>query len=405
MPESGEASRRLAGRSEDRVRHVPRGGSEDGHGQDRLKGAVITATIAALPLFAWSAAAESDRWTFGVSGTGVYQAGAFDDTAGATGQNIGDTSRGSLAIDLDGTLRTSDHGRLHAAASFAEGNGLDGTGGVSVRVNADDLEDDLQDINGRGRDYLREAWYGHGFDLGGRRHLDVTGGIIDATRYIDTNRVANDENRQFMNEVFVNRCFLPSYDPGIAVSLMGQEWTAHGVWMNTRAESATGGYQGFDFFAVDLETRYRLSGDEGNLRWILLTTSDSFGTDKSAVHGGGISADQEFGDYVLAFARMGIFSDEPSVLVHKALYSGGLQLSGGAFGHPRWVVGVGYAFLDGVGDSPGDVLDTRVWEGYARWNPRRRFGLSLDVQHVSDSVRQDADPELWAIGVRLFYVH
>lgn len=405
MPESGVLSSPLTDRSHDRTRFVPRLGGEDARLLDRPKRAVIATTTAALLLLASPASAETDRWTFGASGTGVYQAGAFDDAAGANDQDIGDTSRGSLAIDLDGTLRTSDQGRLHAAASFAEGNGLDGTGGVSIRVNADDLEDDLQNINGRDRDYLREAWYGHGFDLGGGRHLDVTGGIVDATRYIDTNRVANDENRQFMNEVFVNQFFLPSYDPGIAVSLASQDWTAHGVWMNTRTESATGDYQDFDFFAVNVETRYRLSGDEGNLRLILLTTSDSFGADKSAVHGGGISADQEFGDSILAFARAGIFSDEPSVLVHKALYSGGLQLSGGVFGHPRWVVGVGYAFLDGAGNSPGDVLDTRVWEGYARWNPRQRFGLSLDIQHVSDSVRQDADPALWAIGVRLFYVY
>jgi porin len=113
--------------------------------------------------------------------------------------------------------------------------------------------------------------------------------------------------------------------------------------------------------------------------------------------------DQEIGRHVMVFARAGIFSEEPTVLVHKSLYSGGLQLSGRLFDRPEMTIGVAYAYLDGIADSPGDVRDTRVWEAYARWNPSEKLGISLDVQHIADELRQAGDPSLWAIGMRAYY--
>lgn len=345
--------------------------------------------------------AQPNRWDVSGSLTGVYQHGSFDQARTSAGASRSDTGRGSVAFDLESTLQIGTRSRLFAAASLAEGNGLDGADGVSVRVNADDLEDDLDNINGRSRDYLREAWYA--FDVGTETatRFRMTAGIIDATRYIDLNRVANDELHQFMNEVFVNRFFLPSYDPGIAVSVDNRHWSVHGVWMNTRAESAQGSYDDFDFFGLDVGFRYQLAAGAGTGRLIFLTTSDSFGEDGSPVHGAGFSIDQDLGQHVMAFARAGIFREEPTVLTHKTLYSGGLQLSGSLIDRPDWVMGVAYAFLNGIADSPGDVRDTRVWELYAHWNPASRLGMGLDVQHVTDDLRQAKDPALWAAGVRI----
>lgn len=347
--------------------------------------------------------AESEGFTLDVSAAGVYQHGSFDDALKPNGEQIGDTGRGSLALDVESSFRVGHGNVLFAAASVAEGDGLDGVGGVSVRVNADDLEDDLNDINGRGRDYLREAWYAFESGQSGGGNFGITAGIIDATRYIDLNRVANDETQQFMNEVFVNRFFLPSYDPGIALSARGGNWSVQGVWMNTRTQAVDGGYEGFDFFGLDIGNRYEIAAGAGNFRLILLTTSDSFGEDDSAVQGAGFSMDQEIGEHVMIFSRAGIFREEPSVLVHKSLYSGGLQISGSLFHGPEVTMGVAYAFLGGIADSPGDVRDTRVWEAYARWNPYEKLGISLDVQHIDDELRQAGDPSLWAIGLRAYY--
>ena len=86
--------------------------------------------------------------------------------------------------------------------SAAAGNGLNGVNPFSLAPYADDLEDDLKDINGRNRDYLLEAWYKRTFMFSDDMKLAVTGGIIDSTGYIDDNAFANDETGQFMNDIF-----------------------------------------------------------------------------------------------------------------------------------------------------------------------------------------------------------
>lgn len=272
-----------------------------------------------------------------------------------------------------------------------------------MRTNADDLEDDVKNINGRSRNYLLEANVVGRNDLTDSLSVEITGGLIDATRYVDANRVANDEITQFMNELFVNKLFLPSYDPGIAVSLKADCWTLNGVWMNTRTSQSSGGYQNYDFFSVDAGTVYQIAGTSGNFRISLVTTSESFGDDQEAIHGGSISVDHELTRNLDLFARVAILSDEPAVLVHKSLFSGGAALAGDPFGLPRWTTGLAYAYLEGVDDAPGAPQDSSVWEVYTRWDATGRFALSLDLQRVADRLRGAENPRLWAIGIRFHY--
>lgn len=367
----------------------------------RVHPAGIVITLLLLPPF--PSAADEHGLELGATATGVIQTGDYDDALDSDGRSIGNTTRGSLAVDLQASADVGSSGRAFGLASFAEGNGLDGVGGVSVRVNADDLEDDVKNINGTGRDYLLEAWYAHRFELGGSTRLELTGGLIDATRYIDSNRVANDEIHQFMNEVFVNRFFLPSYDPGLALSVTSSDWSAYGVWMDARADEKDGRTRDFDFYGLDVGRRYELPIGQGNLRLIGLKTSDSFGDDTSSVHGIGFSWDQSWGEHVILFARGGGLSDEQSVLVHDSLYSAGLQISGHSSPRSLWVAGLAFAYADGAGDAPGDVRDTRVVEGYLRWVGKRRFGASLDIQYVADELYGNSNPSLWCIGLRANY--
>jgi hypothetical protein len=349
------------------------------------------------------AQAEPERWSFNAGATGVLQQGFFDDAVNDVGGSIGDTGRGSFALDLNARFNTSSRTRIFAAASFAQGDGLNGAGGVSLRTNADDLEDDVKNVNGRSRNYLLEANFAGRKDFTDSLSLEITGGLIDATRYVDANRLANNEISQFMNETFVNRIFLPSYDPGIAISLKGDRWTLNGVWMSTRTNQSNGSYQNFDFFAVDAGTGYRIAGTSGTFRISLATTSESFGEDHAAVHGASISVDHELTRDLGLFARVAILSDEPAVLVHKSLFSGGAALAGDLFGLPRWTAGLAYAYLEGVDDEPGAVQDTSAWEAYARWDATDRFALSTDLQRVGDRRRGDKNPRLWAIGLRFHY--
>jgi len=144
-------------------------------------------------------------------------------------------------LDVQGEIWPSRQDTFFALASFARGNGLNNTGGVSLVPNADDLEDDVKNINGTSRDYLLEAWYRRQLIDSGALSIAITGGLIDATRYLDHNRVANDEITQFMNEAFVTRFFLPSYDPGIAIQTSGGSWHVDMTWMRAQTDSNSNG--------------------------------------------------------------------------------------------------------------------------------------------------------------------
>lgn len=162
---------------------------------------------------------SSGVWTFsaGGSATAVGQYGVYENAVSDSGGRVSDTGRGSLAIDLEVGFTNPTGGSGLISGSFAEGNGLNGAGGVSLSTNADDLESDVKGINGHDRDYLLEAWYQPRFGLSNGLDLELAGGLIDPTRYLDLNDYANDEVTQFMNEAFVNRLFIPSYDPGLRI--------------------------------------------------------------------------------------------------------------------------------------------------------------------------------------------
>ena len=104
---------------------------------------------------------------------------------------------------------------VQAKFSFAAGDALNDDASPFILTPwATDLEEDVKGIGGRDRDYLLTAWYSHIFDLGGVGMLDITGGIVDATDYLDANAYANDGLTQFMNGALVNgtTASLPSYD-------------------------------------------------------------------------------------------------------------------------------------------------------------------------------------------------
>lgn len=268
------------------------------------------------------------------------------------------------------------------------------------------LEDDVKNINGTGRDYLLEAWYRRRLLDSGTTSVAVTGGLIDATRYLDHNRVANDEITQFMNEAFVTRFFLPSYDPGIAIQTQGGRWHVDMTWMRAQTDADRNGGVDYDFFGVDLGYVAYLPVGEGHVHLVAQTTSNDFEDRnrpgrQASVKGLNLSIDQTLGDGFAVFMRAGESSNDAAELVHDALYSAGFQVDGHRFSVPGLVVGVAYAYLDGAGSQPEDIRHTRVFETYARY-PLAQFGdISADVQWISDQVRDAQNPQLWVIGTRL----
>ena len=131
-----------------------------------------------------------------------------------------DTCKGAVPLQPELTYQPDRHHRLFLKLGFSAGNGLNEVSPFNIPSWGADVENDVRNINGSGRDYLLEAWYEYAFEFEARNRLEMTAGIIDASRYLDQNAYANDEYMQFMNPALSNapNTLLPSYDLGVAAN-------------------------------------------------------------------------------------------------------------------------------------------------------------------------------------------
>jgi hypothetical protein len=326
--------------------------------------------------------------------TGVYQYGDFNV------EGIKDTGRGAGVLDLGINFHPSDKDEFYVLLSYAAGNALNTMVPFSLVPYADDLEDDLKDINGRNRDYLLEAWYKHRFPLSKDVSLGITGGIIDATRYIDDNNFANCEVTQFMNEIFVNHkhANLPSYDLGGVAELDISNFSIRGVIMNTKNDVN----KNYNYYALQLGYTLDTSLGKGNYRIYGFTTNNRFQDwDESgyeSLHGLGISTDQQLGKIFGVFARLG-WQDDAAVIEHEAAYSGGVNINGKLWGREEDEIGIGYAYLDGT--DKGDLDSTNAFEAYVKFKTFKYSDITFDIQYINDSMKQDMDRDGVIYGIRV----
>jgi porin len=175
------------------------------------------------------------------------------------------------------------------------------------------------------------------FKLGRQSTLGLSGGLIDATDYLEDNAYADDEYTQFMNEVFVSgpQAFLPSYDIGGAVEWNIGRFVLRAVVMNV-GENDDG--NNFTFFGVQLAYTLSTPLGSGTHRLILDGTTKDFlnpaGTDTETLGGMTLSFDQALGDIVGAFLSMGWQKDDAAV-DFEAVYSGGYRISGKLWGRSQ----------------------------------------------------------------------
>lgn len=365
--------------------------------------ATSASAIAALVTAVGSHTAQSaellEGLTLDVAATGIYQAGSFDP--------IDDDDQLTGVIDGTLTWQPTDKDTFSTTASFAENNALNDVAPVSLAPFADDLEDDLEDISNRDRDYLLTAWYQRQFDLGDKSDLAFTGGLIDTTGYLDQNAYANDEVGQFMNDIFVNNTLLnlPSYDFGTAAEFTyADRWSATAVWFNGETDGLTGD-EGFNYFGGQVGWHPEFDLGAGNYRAIVYTTDDNFlasngGTE--SLTGVGVSFDQELGEIVGAFARAG-WQDDDAAVDHDGHVSGGFQIGGNLWGRPQDNAGVGLAYLSGADGSGIDqtyAAETYVKIGVTEWS-----SVSVGGQYVEDEIVNGADQEalIGSVRVNLIY--
>jgi len=348
----------------------------------------------------------NEKITFEGTFTGVYQ--------WLDGPDIDSKNRGSGAVDLGLSFTPTENDEFYILGSFASGNGLKDVSPFILAPNADDLEDDVKNINGHEQqDNILEAWYAHTFNFNKDTSLKITAGIIDATVYIDDNRFANDEITQFMNDVFVNTPLTtpPSYDLGAVLEFEKGPFTAKFLGMTTKDGEEGPFYQ---YYALQLGYTLNSKWGKGNYRIFGFITSDDFydweEKDKESIYGIGISIDQDMGFIRNPFSKnpIGFFlragwQDDEAQVDYNNLISFGFNVPFCFLGKEGNEFGIGYAYLDSPDDA--DISNTHAVEAYAKFElfsyEVLSSDLTVDFQYLTDNyVDDNNDKEGYILGLR-----
>lgn len=322
--------------------------------------------------------------------------------------DLEDKNKGSLVLDTRFNFKPTEVDEFSLRASLAKENGLKKVSPFYLSPNADDLRDDLHNINGRSRDHLQELWYARTFNLPGNFTLKGTIGIIDSTAFIDENRFANDELTQFMNEVFVNNpvANLVSYDYGVAFELGKGPVSLKVLGMQSKTEDK----RNYNYYAFQIGYRWETEIGEGNLRVYTFTTDKKFldwsENKRKAKKGLGISFDQDLiKDRLGMFVRAGFQDDKPQV-DYKSMCSLGVSSKIPFLGKKNITFGLGYAYLKAP--SKHDKLkSTKALETYLAipvYEVEKKFSsvLTLDWQYMKDALKENSSDQKGHIfGFRL----
>jgi hypothetical protein len=338
----------------------------------------------------------SDKFSIGGILAAAYQHQDLSDAPG-----FENTGRGGLTFQPQIRFTPTDNDVIFAKFGFGAGNALnDGTSPFHISTWAADLEDGVKDINGRNRDYLLTVWYKHTFSLSTNHLLGITLGVIDAADYLDENAYAGDEFTQFMNGALVHKPhgFFPSYDLGAVAEWRIGAVAVKGVVMNvgTGSDENTYNYYGLQFGYL-LNTVI----GEGNYRFIVDRTSrdfeDSLGGKGQAMEAFVLSFDQELGDILGVWIRIGR-QDDDAAIDYQNLYSGGIDISGKLWRREHDNIGIGYAILDGGNQ---DIDTSRIFEIYYRMPFNDYLACTFDLQYLKDDIKLENGPKGVVYGARM----
>jgi carbohydrate-selective porin (OprB family) len=321
----------------------------------------------------------NDKLAIGGVLAGAYQ---YMDLSGAP--DGVEEDGGAVPLQVEVSFTPTQQDEVFFKLGFAAGNGVNADSPFTLAPWAADMEDDVKNINGSGRDYLLTAWYKHTFELGKEHSLAFSGGIIDATDYVDQNAYSNDEYTQFMNEALVNgpSGYSPSYDLGAALEWDYGPWGLKGVYMNVNENDDGHDYK---FYALQVGYRAQTSLGEGNFRVIYQGASNEFHNHS----GDGLesrdmllfSFDQELGNILGVWVRFGAQTDDAAV-TYGHVYSGGINISGKLWGRQDDNIGIAYGLLDGGNQ---EVDNTNVAEAYLRLGLNDYLALTFDLQYMKDT--------------------
>jgi len=177
--------------------------------------------------------------------------------------------------------------------------------------------------------------------------------------------------------------FFPSYDKGAVVELDRGPWSFRAVVMQVGENDDGRGYTFYGGQAAYTRTSPR---GEGTYRIIIAGTDDKF-LDPSGLRQEGLtqitlSADQQISDHIGIFLRFG-WQDDDAAVTHNALYSGGVNISGGMWGRPNDTLGIGFAHLDGGNTG---ISSTHAGEVYYSVAITDHLSITGDIQLMKDNM-------------------
>lgn len=331
---------------------------------------------------------------------GIVQHGSYNNATDEKGEPLDHETGGAAICDLEIDIAPTPRNTFRARLRFARGNALNDVGGVQLSPYNGPLEDDLKNINGSGRNNLLEAWYRHTFAPGSKLSLSITAGIIDSTKYIDENRYAHNEDSQFMMPPFAtpdNTIGTPSYDPGFAFELQGNQWSLNGAYMKSSNEIL----EDADFFGAQIGYQTTPAWGPGNFRISPFISSGHVKEDKgegdATMYGLAVSIDQELGEDWGIFFRAAVQNDEAPIVYDRDL-SGGISISGLHWGRPGDVLGIAYAHL--FGSSRQSIDYTNAAEAYLKFQLISSVDFTVNVQYQEDH-SDKGNPQAWIFGGRL----
>jgi hypothetical protein len=331
---------------------------------------------------------------------GGILAGAYQYQSVSSAPGFDDRGRGALVFQPEVHFAPTENDEISAKLGVGTGNGLNELSPFLSSPWAADMEDDVKNINGRNRDYLLTAWYKHTFKFGQDHTLGITGGLIDATDYVDQNVYSDDEFTQFMNEVLVSGAngFFPSYDWGGALEWELESFALKFVGMSV-GENDDG--RKYNWYGVEFAYTLHTELGEGHYRLIVDRTSKDFnnpsGDEKEFLSCFLLSFDQQLGEVFGVWVRLGNQDDHAAIPCEK-VYSGGIDINGRLWGRGDDNMGIGYAHLSG---GNLDVDQMHVLEIYARFALSSTFALTADLQYMKDEMKQDDSPRGFIYGLRL----
>ena len=327
--------------------------------------------------------------------SGAYQ---YQRISNATEFN--NTGGGAVPFQIGISLKATPKDKFFAKFGIAAGNALNDETPFYLSPWAADLEEDVKNINGSNRDYLLTAWYRHTFVFSDKHTLGFTGGIIDATDYLDGNIYANDEYTQFMNSALVNASngFFPSYAIGSVFEWGINQFMVKGIAMSVNENDDGNAYS---YFGVQFAYTKSWGLRNGNYRIILDKTSYDFSnpgeTYNESLQGITMSFDQELNEFLGTWARFGWGDDKASVPFSN-FYSGGINLDGKIWGRDSDHIGIGYAY-----QSHGNqvIKTTQVFESYIRIVLNKILAVTADIQYMKDVYKESDGPEGFIFGGRV----